>query len=206
MKLFSPANRALALGVLTLAALIPAAAHADTIFTLTQDTCSGGCGISPFGTVTLHQEDSDTVGVTVDLFNGNDFVTNGNHEALSFNVGGAPVTISGFGGSFSIDTGAINNPGFGSFGYGLVTSGTIPPPLTFVVSRASGLSTTDFTANADNIYFATDIQSGTNGHTGAVGALAGDSRSAVPEPATFGFIGVGLMTAVAVRRRARQSD
>jgi hypothetical protein len=185
--------------------LVPAASG-STIFNLTQDSCSGGCGVSPFGTVTLNQADSNTVDVTVDLFNGNKFVTNGNHEALSFTVGGAAVTISGFNTTnFSIDTGLINNPGFGSFGYGLVTSGTIPPPLTFVVSRASGLSINDFIGNADNIYFASDIQSGANGHTGAVGALAGvNQTSTTPEPGTIvltvgglGLLGIGSF------RRAR---
>jgi len=170
-------------------------AHADTIFTLTEDSCSGGCGISPFGTVTLHQTDSDTVGITVDLFNGNQFVTNGNHEAFSFNVSGAAVTISGLSSSFSIDAGTVDNAGFGSFGYGLVTGGTIPPPLTFVVSRASGLLISDFVGNADSIAFAADILSGLNGNTGAVGAFA-----AVPEPATFGLIGLGLIAGAILRR------
>jgi hypothetical protein len=189
-----------------MAALLPAA-HADTIFTLTQDSCSGGCGINPFGTVTLQQVDANTVDVTVNLFNGNKFVTNGNHEALSFNVSGAAVTISGLSSNFSIDTGAIDNPGFGSFGYGLVTSGTIPPPLTFVVSRTTGLSLSDFVGNAQNIFFASDIQSGTNGNTGAVGALAGaTAQTAVPEPTTFALLGIGLITAGVVRKRTRQSE
>jgi hypothetical protein len=192
-------GRALALCGFVMAALFPAAAHADTIFTLTQDTCTNGCGTSPFGTVTLQQVDNNTVDVTVGLFNGNKFVTNGNHEALSFNVNGAAVTISGFGSGFSIDTGAINNPGFGSFGYGLVASGTIPPPLTFVVSRATGLSISDFVGNSQNIFFATDILSGTTGNTGAVGALAGVNTQTTggqtPEPGTMllTVAGVGLL-------------
>jgi len=52
-------------------------AHEDTIFNLTQDACSGGCGTAPFGTVTLSQTTSTMVTVTVRLNPGGELYRSG---------------------------------------------------------------------------------------------------------------------------------
>jgi hypothetical protein len=199
------------------AALAPAA-HASIIYGFTEDGCTGNCGpqVGGFGTVTLTQVDSNTVSVTVDLFHGNEFVDTGNHDALTFNIDGATVTLSGFDSNFSQDLPPVaDNPPYGPFSYGVSCtgcgpggSGPVPSPLDFVVSRASGLLETDFVANTNGIFFAADILSGTTGKTGAVGSLGLEvgGHSATPEPATWGLIGLGLLAAGFVRKRTRQSN
>jgi hypothetical protein len=73
-------------GFLAMLALAPTA-RADLIYQLTDDGCSGGCGPQvSFGQVDLHTVTATEVEVTVTLFNGNEFVMTGNHEALTFNV------------------------------------------------------------------------------------------------------------------------
>ncbi len=218
MKRFAPgAIKALFACVVALAALVPAA-RASTIFTLTQDGCTGHCGPQSggFGTVTLEQVDSNTVSVDLDLFNGNEFVSTGNHDALTFNIGGGAVTLSGFDSDFSQDLPPVaNNSPYGPFSYGVSCTGCgsgasdpVPPPLEFVASRTSGLSVADFVANGNGIFFASDILSGTTGKTGAVGALGGhvSDQSTVPEPATCGLIGLGLLVLGVVRKRTRQGS
>ena len=211
-------GKAFSVCVLALAALVPAM-HASEIFTFTEDGCSGSCGPQSggFGSVTLDQVDADDVLVTVDLFNGNEFVTNGTaHDAFAFNIGGAAVTLTGFG-SFSIDSSPRDSP-YGPFDYALSCkpgcgpggSSPVPGPLVFTASRSTGLSITDFVADGpDGIFFAADIISGTNTNTGAVGALAGvavSPRSTAPEPATFGLMGFALLAVGIIGKRIRQSN
>ena len=216
MKFLAPNSIAGLVFLLATAALVPAASG-TTIFTLTHDGCSGNCGPQSggFGTVTLTQVDSNTVGVNLDLFNGNLFISTGNHDALTFNITGGTATLSGFSSDFSQDLPPVaNNSPFGPFSYGVSCtgcgsggSGPVPPPLEFVASRASGLSVTDFVANSNQIFFASDILSGTTGNTGAVGALdGGDPKTITPEPASFGFVGLVLVAAGVVRRRNRKGD
>jgi hypothetical protein len=214
MKRLTPS--AISLGLFLLATALIPAASGSTIFTLTQDGCSGNCGPQSggFGTVTLTQVDTNTVDVKLDLSNGNLFVSTGNHDALTFNIGGSTVTLFGFSSNFSQDLPPVaNNSPYGPFSYGVSCTGCgnggsapVPSPLEFDASRASGLSVTDFVANSNGIYFASDIISGTTGKTGAVGALGETARSTVPEPATWGSVGLMLVATGVVRKRIRKGN
>ena len=201
------AIKCLGLFLLATAVLVPVASG-STIFILSQDGCPGSCGpqAGGFGTVSLLQVDADTVGVTVDLFNGNLFANTANHDALTFNIVGSPVTLSGFTSGFSQDGPLPGNSPFGVFGYGVSCTGCgsngtapVPPPLDFVASRASGLSVGDFVANSNAIFFASDILSGT---TGKVGAVATSPIGVpAPEPASLVLLSSGLVGTMAIRRK-----
>jgi hypothetical protein len=187
------------------------AAHADAIYNLTFDGCTGGCGPQgSFGTVDLHQVDSDTVEISVSLLNNNEFLTTGSHTGFSFNFQGADVTLGPLPTGWS-DAGAnVTQPSFGLFAHGINCdqgnsnskngcAGNNPwvGLLSFNVSRASGLSLSDFTTNTGGFTFATDILSGTNGKTGLVAAGGPE----VPEPGTLVMMGTGAMGLAGVIRR-----
>jgi hypothetical protein len=128
----------------------PQAQGAMLSFDLTSDFCSGGCGSSPFGAVTLDEKSSTSVEVTVTLAP-NVFVPTGAGEALGFNVSGSAITsitdiTTGFTQSGSYSKGSI-----GSFAYSIDCSGCgnggsnpLPGPLVFTVNHSSGLLASDF--------------------------------------------------------------
>jgi hypothetical protein len=142
------------------------------------------------------------VEVTVTLFNSNEFVDTGNHNALTFNVDDGTATVVPVTTGFTIDT-STNNPPFGTFGYAVSCTGCgpggsspLPGPLVVDVSRASGLAPSDFTANSGGFFFAADIISGTTSQTGAVAATG---LAAVPEPNFYAILAlmmVGVLCAV----------
>lgn len=197
--------------VLALAALLAASifvfatpASADLIYSLMVDTCTGGCGTAPFGTVSLHQVNATTVQVTETLATSVVFVKIGSGNALEFNITNSPtVTISGITTGFTY-TGSSSASGLGNFGYAIACSGCgpgasspLPGPLVFQVSVASGsLSITNFIANSGGFVFASDIK-GTSGNTGEVATRA-------PEPASMTLLGVGLFGIGLIRRRRQR--
>ena len=77
-------------------------------------------------------------------------------------------------------------------------------PLSFTVSRASGVTIADFTVNAGGYYFASDIV-GNNGNTGNVGTKGGGTIQSTPEPATFALTCLGLIVLGTFGRRLRRS-
>ncbi|GGA66022.1 hypothetical protein GCM10011507_17040 [Edaphobacter acidisoli] len=186
-------------------------AHADTIFVLNQDGCSGTCGVAPFGTVDLSQTNSTTVTVTVTLNQANGterFAGTGAGDALEFNLSSNPaITIgnitTGFGVGPSPDTAST----FGSFDYSVTCtacqggkSSNPAGPLSFTVTSASGVTIADFTANTGGYYFASDIF-GNNGKTGNVAANSFSNTPSVPEPSSLLLFGTGVLSAAGLLRR-----
>src|SRR5262245_58259397 len=67
-------------------------AGATTIFNLTSDHCTGGCGNPPFGTVSLDQNGS-TVDITVQLNSPNLFVRTGAADFMAFKFNATGVVL-----------------------------------------------------------------------------------------------------------------
>ena len=204
----------LSLAVLALGLFVTGAApaaHADALFNFTLDGCSGGCGPqTSFGTINLHSVDAQTVQITVSLLNGNQFVTTGSHTGFSFNIQGGAVTVGTLPTGWADAGGPVTQPGFGVFSNGIdCTNGnsnkkkgcdgsnTWVGTLQFEVSRASGLTLSDFVENKKNNLFAVDILSGTTGNTGLVAA----NLSSVPELQTLALLGTGVLGIAGVLRR-----
>jgi hypothetical protein len=144
------------------------------------------------------------VEVTVTLFNGNEFVDTGVHNALTFNVDDGTATVVPVTTGFTNST-STNNPPFGTFGYALACTGCgpggsspLPGPLVVDVSRASGLAPSDFIANSGGFFFAADIISGTTGKTGAVAA---SGLAAVPEPNFYAILALMMVGVLWVAKR-----
>jgi hypothetical protein len=209
---------AMAAGGLLLSA---ASALAGPVYTF---TTSQGVQPSNVGTITLTQINSTTVDVFVDLSDTTlpapqyGFInTGGPHTPFAFNLLGTESGVSATflqpsGGTytfgvFSLSTTDGGATPFGTFGIsidstaGNGSSNAYYGDLKFDVTRASGLSTDDFIANASLAYFAADLTNGSD--TGSQAWLI--RVSAVPEASTWammilGFFGVGFM---AYRRKGQ---
>jgi len=187
------------------AVLLVPAAHADSITPLNYSASNGS---GPFGSVTLHEVDANTVQVTLSLTSGEVFaVTGAGAGALGFNIDKSftlvlsPALTAGF--SFSGQPGPYGfASSIGNFTSVITCSscgnGTSPPqfsgPVVFRVSNAAGLTIADFVANGNGYLFASDIgvPNGENGfNTFAVGATTTEITK-TPEPGTFVLLGVGV--------------
>lgn len=190
------------------------AAHADAIYNFTYDGCSGGCGPqASFGTITLHQVDSNTVQLTVSLLNNNVFVTTGSHVGFGFNVSGSAVSLGALPSGWSNAGTNQGQPGFGSFSNaincdtgnqnnkgGCAGSNPWVGDLIFDVTRGTGLSLSDFVVNGNGKVFTADILSGTTGNTGPI-AADGTHNDGVPEPGTLAMLGTGVIGLATMLRR-----
>lgn len=204
---------------------LPATPSLADTYLLTSDHCTGGCltdqagGIG--GSVTVTQS-GNTLSFSVDLLNGNQFVSTGFPLTFGFSLNGDPsITYAGLSSSFDVvgsatntqTAGTYNMDGFGAFEYGvtcIVCNGGSNPqngPLTFSITGSDlTLSSFQLSTNPPGdtpAFFAVDILSGTTGLTGLIDA---SSINPVPGPiAGAGIPGLiaacGAMFGLARRRR-----
>jgi len=225
-------KRAILLGSLALIlGLTSYSASADTIFSLNTEGCTTGCNILPAGIVTLQQNGTNNVSVTVLLNSAYSFRDGNNtHWSFGFNLANAlpaasATNINGYGQTFSfLGAGSYNDPPLGSFQYALEcttcsaggNAGTTTQKLSFDLT-ATGLTEASFISNG-SYYFGVDVvgliraagigQTGNIGATGpgiGTGTPTGDDpggTAVAPEPSSLMLFGTGV-TALAglVRRR-----
>jgi hypothetical protein len=205
-------------GALLLSAAAVAPAHAASeLFTLSAVDSAAGLGSGPFGTV-LVTEDAGALDFVETLAAGFKFHENPdpNHSAFAFSLAGDPaITISDLTGGFTQKVGAnFSASPFGSYDYALKCSGCghgyghgLAGPLSFTVS-GPGLTIASLLSNlkdSQHIFFTTDVVNG-NGKTGNVGATgSGPVGGAVPEPAAWALMIVGLGGIGASLRRRREA-
>ena len=193
-------------------------AHA-TVYDLNVDSCSGGCGLSDYGTVTVTGQGTDVLNISIALSPASVFFNQAGNglDAVGFDLVGNPtVTIGGlpstFGTNGSQAHGTNHEDGLGDYGY--IVSWVGPPtsnsPLTthdvsFTVTGTSPLTLGSTLSNAQNIFFSVDIANRASAdvvNTGVVGA----TLSAVPEPATWAFMLFGVGAIGASMRASRRSS
>jgi putative component of membrane protein insertase Oxa1/YidC/SpoIIIJ protein YidD len=188
------------------------AAKADTVtFSLTANTCTGGCSPSPFGNVviTTTGEPANTVKVTETLTGATQFVQTGAGYALAFSVTGNPtLTIGSLTTGFSVGNAlsghSESKDGAGLFEYWIACSGcgsgaSAPietGPLSFTAS-ASDLTPENFEVlNNKSYYLASDVLATYTGNVEATGFTM-----ITPEPGALTLFGSGLIGLSLIFRR-----
>ncbi|MER2519532.1 MAG: VPLPA-CTERM sorting domain-containing protein [Bdellovibrionales bacterium] len=192
---------------------VPAASANASSISYLDIISSPSIGGGALGTVELTQANANEVGVKVTLEANTKFVyTGGPHHAFTFSLNLAnPYSIainspSGF---------AVTSPSPVNTPYGIFTSGIDCPgcgpgashaksgPLEFSVFSITGISISNFIANASGYFFSADVL-GPAGGTGniASGAIT-TPPSSVPLPAALPLFAAGLLGLAANSRRKK---
>lgn len=208
-------KKLLLLSTVFMLALASSSALADTIFTLDQNfSC---CGTSAAGTVTLHQNGTNDVLVTVQLTNDYSFrsAPDANHHGFVFDLSGVTGTVGvsnltdgPASQTFSfLGAGSYNDPPFGSFGYAIdcttCSKGTPTTPtqmLSFDVT-GGGLMESSFVSNGSAVFAVDVIGLSSKGGTGNVGTLDPGVPPTVPEPSSLLLFGTGALGLAGMLRR-----
>jgi hypothetical protein len=211
----SPMKKLLAAGAFAAVAALATQAQAATYLL----TASDAFGSGSYGTVDVTQSGANTLKYVLTLADGFNLTDTGSHYAFSFALQNAPtLTFSGPSG-YSLSTSAnnIQNAPFNGFDYGVNCSScspsggsSNPTSLTFTVTKP-GLTTSmvDFatsTYNNNQIYFAADViktKNCTGSCTGVVGSFQEQATGAIPEPASWAMMILGVFVGGAVLRRRR---
>jgi len=188
---------------------VPALHATPIVYDLTVDHCGGGCGPAgtTFGTVTLNQSGSNT-DITVHLNSPYVFAKTGaaDFQAFKFNGTGislADVIIDAHTPALAANTGSFSGDGTGPFAYGIGCPGcgnglssSFNTDIVFHVANATVLELTG--ANSDGFVFVADVGNPATGNTGPVAAVP---HADVPEPATIGLLGLGILAIGMVARK-----
>ena len=201
--------------------MLPLTAQAATVYTFNFETCTTGCNVSPFGTVTLEQTVTDIVHVAVQLAADYSFrkSNDANHHSFVFNLSTGTATFSNLVTSDTVSQtfttagpGSVNMAGLGTFAYVVecttCTSGSPVNPtrkLEFDLT-ASGLTVNSFVPTG--IYhFAADIVGMTAAAgvdlTGNVATTGGSLTTSTPEPTSLG-LSLGGLSLLALARKGRR--
>ena len=166
-----------ACAVLVATAAFPSGAHA-TVFDITSDHCTGGCGTPPFGTVTVTQ-DGANVDFSVTLAAGYQYAQTGAADGQIFKFNGTDVAlgdivVGSHVPALAAATGAFNGDGTGPFLFGIncPSCGNGPTgfggTFTFVVDNATVADVTQGNGpNGTGQIFVADVLA-PNGNTGPV--------------------------------------
>ena len=192
-------------------------AQAATVFDLNLDHCSSGCGKSDYGTVTVTPTNGgDTLNISVSLDPSVFFNQAGKaFDAIAFDLVGNPtVTVAGLPSNFSLNgaqnVGSHHEDGLGSWGY--VVDWVGPPTnngtlgvetLNFTVTGGAPLELGFNTVDGKEVFFSVDIASVLDSGAVATGVVGG-TMSAVPEPAAWSLMILGLGGLGAVLRTRRR--
>jgi hypothetical protein len=213
-------KKLLAAGAFAAVAALATQSQAATYLLTTSAPDAFGDG--SFGTVTVTQSAANTLQYVVTLADGYNFTDTGGHYAFSFALQNAPsITTFTAAPAYTLSTSAnnIKNAPFDGFDYGVncpscSSSGgsSNPTSLSFTVAK-TGLtaSMVDFatdTYNSNHIYFAADVIKTKNcsgSCTGVVGAYMQQTAGAVPEPAAWGLMIMGIFAAGGAMRLRRRN-
>jgi hypothetical protein len=211
-----------AFALLALYSVTPASAGA-LVYTFDQDGCTGTCGLSNYGTVTVTDlldagNNPAGVNIKVALKPGLGMLDTGvlSKYTLVFALDGGPtVNLTGLPSGWSYTAANLNvSGGWGTFNELLsceATCGQSAGPWTlgldFNITDAS-ITTASFidSGTESDTYFMADISNpnGGNALTGRIGAsYTGVPTDRVPEPVTMSLFGAGLAGLAALRRRRR---